>query len=341
MKKNVIRFGILFLLTFVFLYFFFRGVEWKEVKGYLTDVDLKFFILCILITPIHFVTRAIRWQYLLKHEKRNVKLSNRVAGNIIGFTVSFIFPLRLGELVKPLYLAQKEKMSKGFVLGTIVVERTFDIFIMCFLLGFFLLSKPLYPSYFRAREEAYSNLQMWGIIGIALASFLLVLILSLYFFREKTLSIISFFLKPFPPKISHKILEHFMEFTQGLKFFHSLGNLLLYILFSFVVWLAIIFYYWIFFFAYNISVPYFFLFPYVFLTMVGASFPTPGMVGGFHYFSKLGLISFFGIDVNQAVSMTIVIHAIQLVVTCLAGYAILWREGISLLQIKKLGEDAE
>lgn len=341
MKKNVIRFGTLFLLAFVFLYFFFRSVEWKEVLGYLTNVDLKFFVLAILIFPVHFVTRAIRWKYLLKHEKKNVKFYNCFAGNAIGFTVSSIFPGRLGELARPLYLAQKEKMSKGFVLGTIVVERTFDILTMCSLLGLFLLSKPIYPSYFRAREEAYSNLQMWGIIGIALASFLLVLILSLYFFKEKTLSIISFFLKPFPQRISQKILKLFMEFIQGLKFFHSVENLLVYILFSFVVWLSIIFYYWIFFLAYNISAPYFFLFPYVFLTMVGASIPTPGMVGGFHYFSKLGLTSFFNVGVNQAVGMTIVIHAVQVVVTCLIGYAILWKERTSLFQLKKLGETAE
>lgn len=341
MKKAVIRLSLVFLLTFVFLYFFFRSVEWKEVLGYLTNVDLRFFILCILLVPFHLITRALRWKCLLKHEKRGVKFSNRFAGNAVGFTVTMIFPGRLGELVKPFYLAQKERMSKGFVLGTVVVERTFDIIAMCSLLGLFLLSKPLYPSYFQAREEAYSNLQMWGIAGAALASFLLVVALSLYFFREKTLSIIAFLLKPFPHKISHKIHEIFMEFIQGLKFFHSVGNLLLYILFSFVVWLGIIFYYWLFFFAYNISVPYFFLFPYVFLVMVGASIPTPGMVGGFHYFSKLGLTSFYNIDVSQAVGMTIVIHAVQVLVTCLIGYAILSKEGISLLQLRKLGEDAE
>jgi len=74
--------------------------------------------------------------------------------------------------------------------------------------------------------------------------------------------------------------------------------------------------------------------------MVGASVPTPGMVGGFHYFSKVGLTSLFNVNASQAVAMTIVVHAIQIVVTCVIGYAILWREGISLLQLKKLGENA-
>jgi uncharacterized protein (TIRG00374 family) len=341
MKKTAFRFGIIFLLTIVFLYFFFRSVDWKEVLGYLTDVNLKFFILLLALTPLHLVLRAVRWQFLLKHEKKGVSFYNRFAGNAVGFTVNFIFPGRLGEFVRPLYLAQKEGMKKGFVMGTIVVERIFDIFTMCFLLGLFILSKPLYASIFKIDEEAFSRLSFWGIVGVAFASLLLLFALSLYFFKKKTLSVIGFLLKPFPHRFSERVLKLFEEFIEGLKFFHSFGNLIAYILLSCGVWLGIIFFYWIFFFTYNISVPYFLIVPYVFLTMVGASVPTPGMVGGFHYFSKLGLTSMYGVDVNLAVGMTIVVHAIQILVTCIIGYAILWREGISLFQARKMGEEAE
>lgn len=341
MKKTWIRLSIIFFLTFIFLFFFFRSVEWKEVFNYLTDINLKFFILIIILVPLHLITRAIRWDYLLRHEKRGVSFYNRFAGNAIGFTVTIIFPGRLGELVKPLYLAKKENMRKGFVVGTVVVERIFDIFTMCSLLGIFIISKPLYSSIFQVNEEAYSSIKLWGIIGLAFASFILIVVLSLYFFREKTLSIIAFFLKPLPQRISQRILEFIKEFIQGLKFFHSVGNLFAYILLSYVVWLGIIAYYWIFFYVYDSPIFFFFLIPYVFLVMVGASIPTPGMVGGFHYFSKLGLISLYGIDVNLAVVMTIVVHAVQVLVTCLVGYAILWKEGISLFQLKRLGSDTE
>jgi uncharacterized protein (TIRG00374 family) len=338
MKKTWIRLILILLLMVVFLYFFFRSVEWKEVFNYLTGIDIKIFILVILLTPVHLATRGFRWKYLLMHEKKDVKFSNMFAGNAVGFTVTLIFPGRLGELVKPLYLAQKERMSKGFVIGTVVVERTFDLFTMSFLLGLFLISEPLYSSYFQAKKEAFSNLYLWGIVAVSFATVLLVFSLSLYFFKEKTLSIVRFILKPFPQGISEKVLELSHEFIQGLKFFHSVGNLLIYILLSFVVWVGIIFYYWVFFFAYDISLPFFFLFPYTFLVMVGASIPTPGMVGGFHSFSKFGLTSLFNIDINLAVAMTIVVHALQLIVTCLIGYAILWKEGISIFQLKKLGE---
>jgi uncharacterized protein (TIRG00374 family) len=272
-------------------------------------------------------------------EKKEVKFWSMFAGNAVGFAVNFSLPGRVGEVVRPLYLARKEKIRKGFALGTIVVERIFDMFTMCFFLGLFLLARPLYTSRFNAKAEAYSSLFFWGIVGVAFASVLLLLTLSLYFFRGKTLRFISFLLKPFPQKFSQRVIALSEEFIEGLKFFHSIRSLLLYTFFSFVVWLGIIFYYWVFLFAFGISLSFFLLVPYVFLTMVGASIPSPGMVGGFHYFSKLGMTALYGIDPNLAVGVTILVHAVQVVVTCCIGYAILWKEGMTIFQIKKLGED--
>ncbi len=341
MKKTWVRLGIIFLLTAIFLFFFFKSVNWNDVLSNLTNVNLKYFILVLLLAPSHLLTRAIRWQYLIKYEKKGVSLYNRFAANAVGFTVNFIFPGRLGELVKPLYLAQKEGIKKGFLIGTVVVERIFDIITCSMLLGLYLVSRPLFPSYYNAEADAYSFLSLWGIFGISIAIFLLLLILAIYFFKQKALLVFTFILKPFSKKISERILKILEEFIEGLKFFHSVGNLFVYVLLSVVVWLGITLFYWIFLLAYNIDVPFFSTFPFVFLTGIGASIPTPGMVGGFHYFSKLGLTSFLNVESNLAVSLSIVMHAVQLVVTCLIGYAILSKEGISLLQIKKLGEDSE
>jgi uncharacterized protein (TIRG00374 family) len=328
MKKNQVRAIILFALTFVFLFFFFRSVEWSEVLGYLDDIDLQLFIVLLLLVPVNFVFRAIRWKCLLKHEKEGVGFYNRFAGNAVGFAVTFLFPGRLGEFVKPLYLAQKEDLKKGFVIGTVVVERMFDLFNMCLLLGVFFVSRPLYTSIFNIEieQEAYSNLAVWGMIGMAIAIALLLVTLSLYFFKEKTLKFIAFFLKPLSQKWRDRIMGLIDEFIEGLKFFHSVGDVFVYIFWSLVVWINIAFFYWIWLVAFD------------FLTMVGASIPTPGMVGGFDYFSKYGLTTLFGVEANLAVGMTLVVHAIQLAVTYVVGYGILWKEGISLVQIKKLGE---
>jgi uncharacterized protein (TIRG00374 family) len=338
MRKTWARLAVITALTAVFLYFFFQSVDWREVYLILRGVDVALFGITLLLASVHLFTRSLRWRYLLIQEKPDVKFSNMFAANAVGFTVNSLFPGRLGELVRPFFLARKEKMRTGFCLGTILVERTFDTLTMCLFLGLFLLFRPLISSRFEVGAVASANLRFWGFFGLGLSAFLLALILSLYFFREKALVFTSRLLKPFPQKASQKVLRLVEEFICGLKFFHSLTGLLLYTLFSFVVWLGIIFLYWVFLLSFHVSLSFFLLIPYVFLTMIGASIPTPGMVGGFHYFSKLGLTALYGLDPNLAVGATIVMHAVQIVVTALIGYAILWREGMSIFQLKKLGE---
>jgi len=337
-RKTWIQLAIILLLTAVFLYFFFRGVEWRNVWTYLRQVKLGWFLAAVLISPLHLATRGFRWKYLLVHEKPDVRFYNMFAANAVGFTVTFMLPGRIGELVKPLYLARREGCRPGFAIGTIVIERIFDMFTMCALLGIFLLSRPLYASVFKIQAQTEKNLAFWGIIGVALASTLLVLSLLFYFFKDKALRVAAVVLKWLPHRLRDIILNLLHEFIDGLKIFHSLGNLLAYIGLSFVVWLGITFFYLVFFKAFGLAVSFFLLIPYIFLTMVGASIPTPGMVGGFHYFSKLGLVELYGVDPNLAFGATLVVHAVQLVVTCLIGYVILWKDGLSLLQLKRLGE---
>ncbi|MFW6140842.1 MAG: lysylphosphatidylglycerol synthase transmembrane domain-containing protein [Acidobacteriota bacterium] len=338
MKKSRIRTGVMIIITAVFLFFFFKGVEWKEALRYMGGINLKFFILMTLMAPVHLLTRSLRWHFLIKQEKKGVSLYSRFAANAVGFTVTMLVPARIGEVVRPIFLAQKENMRKGYVLGTIVVERIFDLFTMCTILGVFLVARPLYESIFPVETDIYSNLYVWGYVSLGIALFLFILILALFFFREKALKTLKVLLKPIPEKTASKTQEIMDDFIQGLKVFHSVRDFSLYIFYSFVVWVGIMFFYWMFFFAFNISVPFFFLIPYSFMVMVGASIPTPGMVGGFDYFSRLGLTTFFDINSNQAFGMTIVIHSLQVMVTCLIGYAILWKEGLSLFQVKKIGE---
>lgn len=338
LNNKYFRLIIFFLISLIFLYFFFRSVDWREVVKYLTAVNPLIFALTVLLTPLHLFTRGARWRFLLLPEKNKISLWNLFASNAVGFTVTFLFPGRLGEVIKPLYLAQKEGMKKGFVLGTVVVERMFDIFTMGFLLGLFLMARPLYAPFLRVDEAINVKLRLWGGIALTFATFLLVVSLILYFFKDPSMRFITFLVKPLPQKLRSSVMGLAEEFIIGLKFFHSLKAILAYIAFSFMVWLLIILYYWVFFQAYRVDISFFFLFPYVFLTMVGASIPTPGMVGGFHYFSKLALTSIYGLDPNRAVGITLVTHALQLVVTCIIGYVILWKESLSLFKISQLRE---
>ncbi len=338
MKKHGFKLALVALVSLAFLFLFFRKVDWGQFLHYATSANPILFALLFILAPMHLATRALRWLVLLKYQKKGVRFASAFSANAVGFTVSTVFPGRLGEIIKPLYLARKEGLGPGFCLGTVVVERIFDIFVMCALLGIFLMAKPLYASALHLSPETLGRLAFWGRIGVLFALAILLVCLCLYFFKDTAMRVLTAVLKPFPERFSARALELAREFIDGLTFFRSIGDLLLYTALSFVVWLGIIFYYWILFFAYHQPRAFFVLIPYVFLTMVGASIPTPGMIGGFDFFSQLGMMSLYGLDRDLATGMTLVMHAVQLGVTCLVGYVILWKEGLSLVQLKRMGK---
>jgi len=338
MRLNALKIAAAVVLSIVLLFLFGRSVDWRDVPAQIADVSVPLFLLAIPLFALHFVTRALRWQILVAREKINVRFRNLVAANIVGFTVNFVFPGRIGELVKPLYLARKEGLKSGFAVGTVVVERLFDMTTMCLMLGIFMLSRPYFAGSWPIGPEAGERLTVLGVLGISIAAAILAVILLLYFFRDRALRVVAFLLKPLPEKARASVLSLLREFIEGLRFFRTGRQLALYAVLSLIVWLGIVLFYWVFFFAYHVRVPYFLVIPYVFLTAVGASIPTPGMVGGFHYFSKLGMVLLFGIAPARAAGLTVVFHALQIAVTCALGYAILAHDGLSLLQLKKMGE---
>ena len=338
MKRYALRIAIVAVLTMALLYFFGRSVDWRDVPAQIADVNVPLFLLAILLSALHFVTRSLRWQVLVAREKLDVRFRNLVSANVVGFTVSAVFPGRVGELAKPLYLARKEGLRRGFAVGTVVVERVFDAITNCLLLGLFLLARPLFVHSWPVSPAAGESLTYWGGVGAAAAVALLAATMLLYSFEAKALGVVAFVLRPFPERFRRAVDLALRGFIDGLKFFRTSRQLATYTVFSLIVWLGIDLFYWVFFLAYGVRVPYFVVVPFVFLTAVGASIPTPGMVGGFHYFSKLGMVLLLGLASGRAAGLTLVAHALQIAVTCALGYAILAREGLTLFQLKRMGE---
>jgi len=93
MKKGI-RIALIALVTGGFLFLSFRKVNWADVLRYGTNVKPLFFLLVVACVPLHFVTRAIRWRYLLIHEKKDVRFWNLFSASAIGFTVSYVLPAR-------------------------------------------------------------------------------------------------------------------------------------------------------------------------------------------------------------------------------------------------------
>jgi uncharacterized membrane protein YbhN (UPF0104 family) len=119
-------------------------------------------------------------------------------------------------------------------------------------------------------------------------------------------------------------------FSEGLGIVRQPGRLLMALALSVPVWLAIGAGIYLATRAFHIDMPFSGTFLIQALLVVGVAVPTPGAVGGFHYFYRLGTTVFYGAPNDRAVGAALVLHAISFVPVAIVGLILLAQEGLSL-----------
>lgn len=149
MDKKVTKF-LKYILSIgvaaVLLYFSFREVEWKDFVEGLRTCRWEFIIMSMIAGIAAFWFRGIRWRQLLLPIDPSTKRMTTFNAVNIGYIANFVFP-RIGEFVRcgvvtrrsaPEDIAvdpgMKKKASYDKVLGTVVLERGWDMLSMLLLL---------------------------------------------------------------------------------------------------------------------------------------------------------------------------------------------------------------
>ena len=112
-----------------------RKEDWEQIK-YSIRHARHWVIAPVLLMMIasHYI-RALRWKLLMEPLGYRPGTFNTWAAVMIGYLVNAGVP-RLGEVVKCTLLAKYENVRADKLVGTIVVERIFDV--ICLLFAFFI-----------------------------------------------------------------------------------------------------------------------------------------------------------------------------------------------------------
>ncbi len=135
MKKKILSIlqYIIFLGGGIFL-------VWWQLKN-MSDADqAEFFkafrkanyliiIPIVIMSLLSHLSRSMRWKLLMEPLGYKPKLKNVFAATMVGYLANSAIP-RLGEILKCSILARYEKLKIEKLVGTILVERTFDL--ICF-----------------------------------------------------------------------------------------------------------------------------------------------------------------------------------------------------------------
>jgi len=333
MKKSW-RIWLGVVITLVFLGIAFRGQDFNAIRQALRDFNYIYLIpaLALLFTGVWF--RAVRWRILLKPV---VEISSRDVFPIviIGFMANNILPLRAGELARTYALSSKTGAKKSATLATIAVERIFDGITM---LGFILVSATVI--------SLTSNLRHLAIIAFIVFTcgilFLVLLTLSGNW-RDRILQIV---LGPLPEVMADRIEQMAESFLVGLGVLRRRRDLALVAGYSVIAWSFEASTYWMIAKGFGDPLAAALTPAAALLTTGVANLATlipssPGYVGPFETGVKWVVEGALGVSGSLALSYAILVHATLFFPVTFLGLFFLWRERISLGQLREAEEAME
>lgn len=346
LKKK--RFWIGLIVTFLCLYFVFRGIDFKELLIIIKSTNLTVLLLTLAIYILGYYIRSIRWHFLLKHIKK-LSPNELFPYLVMGFMFNNILPARAGEFIRAYITGLKKQISKSSTFATIIIERVFDglIMIVYFVIG--------YMAFHYNNKISSSNqltLHMFGIqLGIKEAvtvfaiggSVIFLIIFIVCFFlinkREKTVNFFHKLISIFPKKFTELFNKLIDTFIEGFGVLRNVKDMLIIFLFSALAWTMELFSYYYMAVAINVKIN----FLLTALIMAVANFAimapsTSGGVGPFEFFG-VGIMLLFSYPKETATAYILLVHAMILLPIIFLGLIFVFTEGLDIKKILKTKEE--
>ncbi|MBA4257594.1 MAG: hypothetical protein C0446_00395 [Chitinophaga sp.] len=100
--------------------------KWDDFKKSLQNANFWLLLPVFIILTCSHAIRALRWKILMKPMGYTPRTPNVFFAVMVGYLANLAVP-RLGELLKCTLLAKYEKVPADKLVGTILVERAFDV----------------------------------------------------------------------------------------------------------------------------------------------------------------------------------------------------------------------
>lgn len=263
-----------------------------------------FWLFVILIAfMISNVSRALRWNQLIEPLGYKPKIFNTFFATMVGYMINLALP-RAGEIAKPATVTQYEKIPLEKLVGTIVVDRAFDVMMLLLVTGLTFLTQFSYLYNFLFGEgkptaeclhpmekaEAAFVIPWLGIfITIVVIGLLTCIFIAI---RWKTIK---------ETAIAKKVIALIMSFISGVKTVSQLKRPGIFVMHTLIIWLMYYLMLYLCFFAYGPTTglsPLAALLAFTFGTF-GMVIPSPGGMGTYQIAVTAALV-IYGVGESDA-----------------------------------------
>ena len=290
-----------FCVATLCLFFAFKQVNLEDINSAISNANIYYIFIALLITYITFILRSIRWKILLD-SPQNLKLNKYISTTHIGYFLNNILPFRAGDLGRAKLLSNHSKQIKfSFVVGSLVAEKIIDLW----MIGFF----SIYLIFFGFNDV----LGLEFSIGILL----LYIITSLIIFGNNS--------------FANKIQNQFSitkNFVDGYLLVSK--NKLKLVAVSMLLWCSFVAYMVALLKSINIHLSFEQYIGITIITGIVTSLPiAPAAIGTYHL-AVIYFLSLYGIEIEQSQTASILLHSIFLLYTIILGYIYLSFEKVEL-----------
>jgi len=326
-KKNKRHFkqiaGISFsvILSAVFLYIAFHGVNFSQVLNILSDTSLIWIFIYILVWFTSHYIRAARWKVILHSVKPDMSVMNVLGSLMAGYGVNNVVP-RMGEISRAVLLGKWEKTSRTSILGTIFVERIIDMIFLAIamLIAITLWGGNLY--------EHFPWLKSAIILTSLLLAALIIMLLLIIRFKSGFSNIIIKITGKVSAKLAGKVTYIFDMLIAGFSSLKGTRNYVITFILSVLLILsyALTTYVGFYTIGMNKILPVTFTMAWVLMSVsaIGIVIPTPGGTGSYHTLAKSVLV-LIGFSEEISLAYAVLTHIVQYILfILLAIFFFLW-----------------
>jgi uncharacterized protein (TIRG00374 family) len=292
-----------------------------QVLGRAQPLPIAVVVVCVLGS---LLTRAARWQIYFLPQRR-VPFSPLLGTLAISYMASTFLPLRAGELVRAVFLGQRQVIAVPRIVGTILLEKLFDFLAIGVMLALLVAATPSLPEGAQVAGKAIATVILLG-FGFVVA---------LAVWRAPTLKVVGFIAQHVPFSLGRRLrLEHAAaQFAEGTD---SLRQVRLWV--PLLAWTAITWAFsigsgWAGTLALGLQPGLAALVFLIVLTSTGQAVPSsPGYVGVYHAAAVLALTQ-FGVDPATALGVAVLTHALSYGSLVVVGLIALWTGGYTMRDV--------
>mgnify|MGYP003915260253 FL=1 len=313
MRKMIsfLKFSLPLLLGLVLLFYAFKNIQLDDFLSKLDQTRYEWVIGSMLLSSLAYVSRAYRWQLLLRAADQKVSTFRLTLAVFVGYLANLAFP-RLGEVVRCAVLKKTNQIPVSLSIGTVVTERIIDsLVLLFFLIIALLLEFDLIVTYFENIFSIY-HIPLDGLLYAALTLLMIFSILVLVILRTHT-------------PLSQRTKKMASEVLKGILTIKSIQSKSLFLITTTVMWLTYFLMSYMIFFALEETSSLSLTTGFMLLVSGGIALalPVQGGIGTYHAMIAM-MLGLYGIENTTSLFLATLLHSSQILSIVIFG-------GISLV----------